>query len=707
MASPFHFFRKHQKAFLAVAGVLAIFIFVVGDALMGCVGQPGGRRRSPNAVVTSWEGGKLTVQEMNILYQRRWFLHEFLSNLYQMGKYRVELEGGTLPPLGVPAFFLNQNATAEQVMARCVDERIMADQAKQIGMAVSDDMINYFLRETGFRQIGDQDITNILKGMRRFNLQTSEDLLFSGLRELLLGNLYTSSISGSVMSVPPEQLWEDWLKLNDRISLEAAVLPIEGFVSEAPEPGEGQLIGFFEQHKNRLSDAMVNMGGVPLRSPEPGFREPRRVKLNYLLGDVTAWTEEMLSSVTEEEIADYYERNKRTQFTKLASSTVLEDTQEESDDSNEDEETLSEGEQESAEGEESTAVPAEGETASEAVADAEEDAAEENSDEDVEFEPLEEVSEEIRRLLANDKAVLELKSLVESAFGDLTTVYNRYGGEVIEARSEERELPQAPPRLADLTAMAKEKKLISEETVLLSAREMSETAVGKAVDAQTGKRVVTQAAFTDLRLYEPLLAQDLDGYWYLVVKVEDQPSRVPELEEVRDQVAAAWKASEAAKLALAKGEELAQEAQESGKSLEAFFTDGDYEVTTTDLFSWFTFGNTPVEMQRGPRLGDAPPLSAVDNTFMQKAFDLKSDDVVALLNFDRSNAYVLKLATRERTEEELRTAFLSEINNSQAVRILFSMRTQNAQRMLLGSVLQRVNLDRQSLQSYLQAVSGK
>ncbi|MCH7752074.1 MAG: hypothetical protein IH898_07970, partial [Planctomycetes bacterium] len=351
MASPFRLFRKHQKAFLVVAGVLAIFIFVVGDAMMGCVGQAGGSRRSPNVVVTSWKGGSLTVQEMDMLTQRRYFIHEFLSNLYQLGKYRVESGGETPIPPSVPAFFLNPNLKPEEVMARCVEQRIFADQAREIGMAVSDDMINHFLRETGFRRIGDQDIVNILRGMRRFNMRTSEDLLFEGLRELLLGNLYVTSITGSVMSVPPEQRWKDWLMLNDRIALEAAVLPIEKFVSEVPQPNDGQLIGFYEQHKNRVGGNIVRMGGIELPSPNPGFREPRRVKLNYLLGDVTVWTQEMLSSVTDEEIADYYERNKRTQFVKLASDTETAVTEEATSEQAKDEKASAKDEKASDEGE--------------------------------------------------------------------------------------------------------------------------------------------------------------------------------------------------------------------------------------------------------------------------------------------------------------------------------------------------------------------
>jgi len=723
MASPFRFFRKHQKAFLVVAGVLAMFIFVFADLFTSLVGRPGGR--SPNTVVTSWDGGKLTAREMNMLYQRRLFLNEFLSNLLQLGQYRVEAGGGTPTQPNVPNLLLNRNVNSNYVVTQCVSDRIFADQAKEAGMAISDDMINHYMYELGSRQVGDQDIGNILKSIRQFDERTSEEFLFQGLRELLLGKLYESSVNGSVVSVPPEQLWEDWLKINDRISLEAAVLPVENFVSEVPEPAEGQLISFFEQNKNRPNDSMVRMGGAIMPSPEPGFRIPRKVKLIYLLGDVTAWTQELLPTVTDEEIADYYERNKRSQFVKMASETVaVEAEDEESPSSDTEEESADDQESsvdstevdgtESDESDDQADVSAEAEPTSETQPEADGDESntdlvveEEETEDEVEYEPLEKVSDEIRNLLANDKAVLELKGLMESAYGDLTTVYNRYGGDLIEARSDELEPPPVPPRLANLSTMAKEKKLVSEETVPLSARELAETLVGRAVDSQTGKKTVTQAAFTDLRLYEPLLAQDLDGYWYLVLKTEDNPSRIPELEEVHEEVVAAWKRTEAAKLALAKGEELAKEAQESGKSLEAFFADSKYEITTTDLFSWINFGSTPIELQRGPRIGDAPPLSPVGNNFMIRAFELKPESVISLLNFDHSDAYVLKLATRERTEEELRAAFLSEANSSQAMRAMVNNRIQGAMQILQNQILQRVKLDRQSLQNYLRANSGE
>lgn len=702
MASPFRIFRKHQKAFLAIAAVLAMFIFVVGDAIMGCVGQAaGGRGGSPNAVVTTWDGGSLTVKELDLLSQRRYFLNEFLANLYQLGKYRAEAAGETPTEPDVPAFFLPQGANRVAVMGRCVEERILADQGREVGMSVSDMMINDYLRKLGFQRVSDEDIRHILEQTRRFDMRTAEEWLFSGLRELLLGNLYANSVSSSVMGISPEQLWIDWRRVNDRIALEAVILPVEKFVPEVPEPTEAQLITFYERYKNRIGGIPVAQMGVEFPSPEPGFREPRRVKLKYLLGDVTAWTQEMLASVTDEEIVDYYERNKRTQFVKLTSETETIETEdvEESDEAEPSEEA-------SADAESDEDDPNDTQPGEEASADVE-PIEEVDEEEDIEYEPLDKVKDDIRNQLANDKAVLELKRVMESAYGDLTTVFNRYGGEVVAAQAEEGDPPPVPVRLAELAPMAKEKKLAFEETVPLSELEMFDTMVGKAMDVQSGSRNVTKAAFTDLRLYEPFLAQDLDGYWYLVLKVDDQPSYIPELKDIREQVAAAWKRSEAAKLALKKSEELARDVEASGKTLADVFTDSDYEVTTTDLFSWITFGNTPVELQRGPRLGDAPPLTAVGNDFMQRAFDLKGTEVIGMLNFDHSQAYVLQLARRERTEDELRTAFLEEVGNSQAMRIMENSRSQNNRRLVLNQIIRRVSLDIESLQKFLQSVAGK
>ncbi len=74
---------------------------------------------------------------------------------------------------------------------------------------------------------------------------------------------------------------------------------------------------------------------------------------------------------------------------------------------------------------------------------------------------------------------------------------------------------------------------------------------------------------------------------------------------LRDQVVAAWKHVEAAKLAEKKAKELVTEAEAAAEPFDAFFTTKGYEVKTTELFSRRRYsvspglGNPPEEISRG------------------------------------------------------------------------------------------------------------
>ena len=77
MASPFSIFRKYQKAFLAIAAVLAMIVFVFADLFLSWgTTSPAD---SGSQVVTSWKGGQITERELSILQQRRYFLNEVLQ----------------------------------------------------------------------------------------------------------------------------------------------------------------------------------------------------------------------------------------------------------------------------------------------------------------------------------------------------------------------------------------------------------------------------------------------------------------------------------------------------------------------------------------------------------------------------------------------------------------------------------------------------
>ena len=794
MASPFSYFRKHQKVFLAIAAVLAMVIFVFADMFTSMISAPS-ESSSGNEVFLQWDGGELTMGEFDRLRQRRLFLNQVLQNIYGGGRARIESEGGTPSPPSVPTFFLNQNSTGAMVALQVVDERVLANLAKEAGMVVSDETINKYLKEIGLGRVTDGEIENVLRRINRYkSLSTSEEVLFAGLRELLLGNLYLRSALAPGYGVQPTELWDGWTSLNRRVKLEAAVLPAEDFISEVPEPTDAQLVSFFEQQKNQMRGVEAREGGRRFPPPNPGFREPRKVKLKYLLGDVTEWTQKMLDEVTEEEIADYYERNKRLfkkydpifddletdsgtldsifqdenegdspeeeatedtneQEEQTESSTEedsgafeIEEVAEEADSSEESPETEAEvTEPESGEGEpaeeDTGALPtkspfrlvalqddlteesAEAEDekqpddsldeseqpASAAAAAAEIDSSdsdsEESAEDDSSYEPLEKVRDEIRRTLANDKAVDKLTSVMEGAYGKLTRAYNEYGRAVARAESQETEPPAVPDALSDLSSLAKETGLAYEETEPMAPSELFDTSVGKARDTQSQSEIVTQMVFgTELELHEPILAVDLDGFQYLVIKVEDIPTQIPEFEEVREDVTKAWKLAEAKKLAIERGEEIAKKAQDESLAIAAAMGEDSFELVVTDFFSHLTLGTT-ADGRGNVRLSDAPPLENLGTQFMTSVFSMKDDDILALPNFDRSQVYVARIDTKERTTDELHSAFLTEFGNSQEIGFVYQNNLQSTQARLRSLVFASVGYDRQGLARGLQSAA--
>src|SRR6185312_3697668 len=89
MASPFRIFRKYQKTVLVIAGVVCMFVFVIGDSLVayltGARNARAGDERDARAVAVHWNGGRLTNRDLNELVFRRRILNGFLK--------QVQIEG--------------------------------------------------------------------------------------------------------------------------------------------------------------------------------------------------------------------------------------------------------------------------------------------------------------------------------------------------------------------------------------------------------------------------------------------------------------------------------------------------------------------------------------------------------------------------------------------------------------------------------------
>jgi hypothetical protein len=245
MASPFRYFRKHTKAFMATAAVLAIFIFVVGGAL----NSGGGSRsdqRDANATVATWKGGSLNEGQLHSLISQRLIVDDFLKRLFVSGGGQSAYD----LPASVPALLLNSQEI-NQVETEVIGTEVMANLAGGAGMTVSDQMINHYIEEMGLKKVGSDQIEQILKSIGQGNSRQNEAIVFSMLRKMLLAQFYRRMYADQSMVVLPQERWNDWRKVNERISLQVAELPVDKFLAEVPKPTDAQLEAFYRTQRRR------------------------------------------------------------------------------------------------------------------------------------------------------------------------------------------------------------------------------------------------------------------------------------------------------------------------------------------------------------------------------------------------------------------------------------------------------------------------
>ncbi|TWT90597.1 periplasmic folding chaperone [Pseudobythopirellula maris] len=801
MATPFTVFRKNTGLMMAILCALLMFSFVLADPLAqyAAGGRDGAGPDRSLEVVATWDGGRVTERQLSELVMHRRILALFQQRVLQIG-YQSALAAGvqdprlTIRPLDLP------ESNEQGVERDVVQTKVFAERAAEAGMVVSNEMIVDYLRALGFSRVSNQQMREILSGMNsRSGRKATIEFVFDLLREAMLARNYTASHQYQFETVLPEQRWTDWLKVNNRVAVEAAGLKASDFVDQVDEPSDSELAAYFEEYRERVPQPdFLREYGVELPSPTPAFCTPKRVTLQYVKADFNQFADRVSDGITDAQIAAYYEENKesfvRADLGLFGEAGLLDDTDDApsdataeqepgADEETVDDEIASEEEPatdsatEQAPEEEQATEPqttepqsdTEGDTADSELQEAaeqsdtpeteqsgavrrrspfrlvaaqlEDDAApsadspagsdgdsagdnnatdESDTDEDEagsesaseeqeeasnSYQSLDEVRDEIRRRLAEELAMQRMAEVISELYNKLDTSYNEYFSAQLDAEDDGVEKPEPPAELADLTAVAKEHGLIYETTTPLSVQELRETEVGRSGDADQSASQPTPLWLVMMHpefnkdIFEPVSTYDLAGNRYLVMKIEETERSVPELEDVRDEVVRAWKLDKAADLALAKAEELAKEAQDSGKPLANFFADSaeapaGVEVVDTDPFSFLTFGNVSQTTGEATlRLSTPEPLVAAGPDLLEKVFDLGEGEIGAALNHDHSIAYVLRVSQRMEPLEQMRSSFLVEGDRWFGLPATIRSRYREARIALLTDLLENSGLE--------------
>lgn len=305
------------------------------------------------------------------------------------------------------------------------------------------------------------------------------------------------------------------------------------------------------------------------------------------------------------------------------------------------------------------------EPAAEATSEAEPPAADPSADDG--FRPLAEVTEEIRDLLAAEKAEAQIDAIFSAVAADLTAYGEDYA--LWQARGETGTEPPTPP---DFDKIAETQGLTAGRSELVAPVDAAEEpGIGRSFELvpDPGSRFgIRQRSWLEMMFGEnsmtlrPQTSRDMLGARFLSWKTQDQPEFVPTFAAARDNVEKAWRIMEARELARKEAEELAEQARSRDVSLEQLATDrGDVTMTQVGPFAWYDVASGM------PQLSQPPGAFLPGNDFMKAAFSLAPGETAAAFNEPQTVCYCIRLLSLSPPDSELRAQFLDRRDDAMPV----------------------------------------
>ena len=296
MASPFRVFRKHQKKLLATLGILAIVAFCVPMGFVDYVRSPSA---ASTVVVKTSEYGDLNERELQRMRQQRQQVLNFLFRVQQTvvaAKREANRNAKTEDQVAEVASAAGQveRAIGPATEEAVVDTWLSARHAERLGLVVSNEAINDFIRELTEGYLSPDQVRGIISDVNS-NQQRLFDLLRYELLALRIRVMFNVSLAGTT----PAQRWDYYTRLKRLATIEAIPVPVANYVGQVQDPDEQTLRDFFEKYKDNYPDPT---------SPEPGFRRPHEIAVRYFKADLEKFTSPNV--IAEDEVRKFYQENK-------------------------------------------------------------------------------------------------------------------------------------------------------------------------------------------------------------------------------------------------------------------------------------------------------------------------------------------------------------------------------------------------------------
>ncbi len=311
MSSPLATFRKHRTYWMAGLVILAIMSFVVApaiDFMQGAMRNDTGG----DQVVVRWDGGRITLAELERMRQHQYKFVQFLTKLAN----EVLAAGGQpqVPDFDVANEFRqieNLGVSVQTDSMSVIETRLLADLAKSNGIEFDDDAADQFLIAYCDTRVSPNRLAELLREVgggqfTEFDLRELIKLELAAMvaRQMALrgwSNEFKPDVQQIVrMTQTPGDLWSDFLKLNQTAKVEAFPILVSEFTKQvADEPSEAEILAIYEQGKNQVPSPIF---------PEPGFMREYKANFEYVAGNYSERVELEKAKITEEQIKTEYDR---------------------------------------------------------------------------------------------------------------------------------------------------------------------------------------------------------------------------------------------------------------------------------------------------------------------------------------------------------------------------------------------------------------
>ncbi|HWE39159.1 MAG TPA: hypothetical protein VG406_21600 [Isosphaeraceae bacterium] len=583
---PFAVFRRHQKKLLAIFALLAMFGFVVGGTLPQLLSgrNPGGG----DTEVVKLYGKPVYRSEIAQMKSERALANQFLTALMHR---RLAFFMGDFGPLDTRSM---------------VDALILRHEAEALGIPANIALARDWLKELTGGELDDRAFNQILE--EDFRDGVGGERLLTTLADQLRINKVLDIYGGTEALVTPLDLFEAYRDERETVSAKLVPVRVAEFLKDKAvgEPTDADVRALFDKYKDVLPD--------PDR-PTPGFKAPRRVRLEIVWIDGAELAETYRKSLTEKELrAEFADRQKDPVLAADLRKRVREY----------------------------------GDLPIDLFA----------GDPEAKRTPV--TFARAREILARDLAekktretiAAKFNQLSENVMGPYERAYDDWAHPP-EAEDGKAAKPQgSPPTAPNLEAAARKLGLQYEKTPPLTREQAAE--YGQIHLARAGlnnsatdplaasTQSFVQGVFDAKRpLFEALDFSDDRGRRYLVWKVADVAEHVPTLDEARPDVVGAWKLARARVPARAAADAIRKKA-EAAKGELTKETVGDRPILTTPELSRMT-----PSYPGGPsRPQEIPEVPHAGQAFRDAFFNLKPGAVVVEPDAPETAYYVIALAHR-------------------------------------------------------------